>query len=107
MRDSTLERTWRHVAAFFHWPFHLAPMNHKLISKKKQVYPVLPGLQTYLDQHGRAMGIPVSYEDLLRFEGSVAILLEFLISSSEIQESVKNIKRGLRYDNLKILQKLG
>lgn len=49
-------------------------MNHKLISKKKQVYPVLPALQTYLDEHGRAMGIPVSYEDLLRFEGSVAIL---------------------------------
>ena len=37
-------------------------MNHKLISKKKQVYPVLPALQAYLDQHGRAMGIPVSYE---------------------------------------------
>ena len=49
-------------------------MNHKLISKKKQVYPVLPALQAYIDQHGRAMGIPVSYEDLLRFEGSVPIL---------------------------------
>ena len=42
-------------------------MNHKLISKKKQVYPVLPALQDYLDQHGRAMSIPVTYEDLLRF----------------------------------------
>ncbi len=102
MRDSTLERTWRHVAAFFHWSFHLAPMNHKLISKKKQVYPVLPGLQTYLDQHGRAMGIPVSYEDLLRFEGSVAILdgddrdtlwVDCLYPQGERDELVTNLKR--------------
>ena len=102
MRDSTLERTWRHVAAFFHWPFHLAPMNHKLISKKKQVYPVLPALQTYLDQHGRAMGIPVSYEDLLRFEGSVAILdsedrdtlwVDCLYPQGERDELVTNLKR--------------
>ena len=102
MRDSTLERTWRHAEAFFHRPVHFAPMNHKLISKKKQVYPVLPGLQTYLDQHGRAMGIPVSYEDLLRFEGSVAILdgddrdtlwVDCLYPQGERDELVTNLKR--------------
>ena len=102
MRDSTLERTWRHAEAFFHWSFLLDPMNHKLISKKKQVYPVLPGLQTYLDQHGRAMGIPVSYEDLQRFEGSVAILdgddrdtlwVDCLYPQGERDELVTNLKR--------------
>ena len=102
MRDSTLDRTWRLAEAFFHWSFHLDPMNHKLMSKKKQVYPVLPGLQTYLDQHGRAMGIPVSYEDLLRFEGSVAILdgddrdtlwVDCLYPQGERDELVTNLKR--------------
>ena len=102
MRDSTLERTWRHAGAFFHWSFLPALMNHKLISKKKQVYPVVPALQTYLDQHGRAMGIPVSYEDLLRFEGSVAILdredrdtlwVDCLYPQGERDELVTNLKR--------------
>ena len=77
-------------------------MNHKLISKKKQVYPVLPALQAYLDQHGRAMGIPVSYEDLLRFEGSVPILdaedrdtlwVDCLYPQGERDELVTNLKR--------------
>ena len=77
-------------------------MNHKLISKKKQVYPVLPSLQTYLDQHGRAMSIPVTYEDLLRFEGSMAILdkddrdtlwVDCLYAQGERDELVTNLKR--------------
>ena len=77
-------------------------MNHKLISKKKQVYPILPALQAYLDQHGRAMGIPVSYEDLLRFEGSVPILdaedrdtfwVDCLYPQGERDELVTNLKR--------------
>ena len=77
-------------------------MNHKLISKKKKVYPVLPPLQAYLDQHGRAMNIPISYEDLLRFEGSVAILdkedqdtlwVDCLYPQGERDELVTNLKR--------------
>ena len=77
-------------------------MNHKLISKKKQVYPVLPALQDYLDQHGRAMSIPVTYEDLLRFEGSMAILdkddrdtlwVDCLYAQGERDELVTNLKR--------------
>ena len=77
-------------------------MNHKLISKKKQVYPVLPVLQTYLNQHGRAMSIPVSYEDLLRFEESVAILdgedrdtlwVDCIYPQGERDELVTNLKR--------------
>ena len=51
-------------------------MNQKLISKKKQPFPVTPRLQAYLDTHNRSVDIPVAYEDLLRFEGSVAILDE-------------------------------
>lgn len=77
-------------------------MNHKLISKKKQVYPVLPSLQNYLDQHGRAMSIPVTYEDLLRFEESMAILdkddrdtlwVDCLYAQGERDELVTNLKR--------------
>ena len=77
-------------------------MNHKLISKKKKVYRVLPPLQAYLDQHGRAMSIPISYEDLLRFEGSVAILdkndqdtlwVDCLYPQGERDELVTNLKR--------------
>ena len=44
-------------------------MNNKLISKKKVTFPVTPSLQVYLDAHGRSIEIPVSYDDLLRFEG--------------------------------------
>ena len=75
-------------------------MDHKLISKKKQVYPVLPALQDYLDQHGRAMSIPVTYEDLLRFECSMAILdkddrdtlwVDCLYAQGERDELVTNL----------------
>ena len=52
----------------------LPPLTNKLISKKKVAFPVTASLQAYLDQHGRALNIPVTYEDLLRFEGSMAIL---------------------------------
>ena len=52
------------------------PVDNKLISKKKQPFPVTPRLQAYLDTHNRSVDIPVAYEDLLRFKGSVAILDE-------------------------------
>ena len=75
---------WRHgpasnsfvpqrVRMMKHLP-QLPPLTNKLISKKKVAFPVTASLQAYLDQHGRALNIPVTYEDLLRFEGSMAIL---------------------------------
>ncbi len=77
-------------------------LNQKLISKKKQPFPVTPRLQAYLDTHNRSVDIPVAYEDLLRFEGSVAILdgegrdtlwVDCLYSNADRKELVLNLKR--------------
>lgn len=43
------------------------------ISKKKPSYPVSDRLNKYLKDYNRNLRISVSYEDLLRFQGSVAV----------------------------------
>lgn len=43
------------------------------ISKKKPSYPVSDRLNKYLKEYNRNLRISVSYEDLLRFQGSVAV----------------------------------
>jgi len=43
------------------------------MSKKKPAYPVSPKLDAYLDQYNRKIEIPIFYEDLLRFAGSVVV----------------------------------
>jgi hypothetical protein len=43
------------------------------ISKKKPSYPVSDGLSKYLKDYNRSLRISVSYDDLLRFQGSVAV----------------------------------
>ena len=48
-------------------------MDEKLISKKKPAFPITKELSTYLTRNGRNVKIPVRYDDLLRFQGSVAI----------------------------------
>lgn len=45
----------------------------KLMSKKKPAYPVNNRLDAYLDQYSRKIEIPIFYEDLLRFSGSVVV----------------------------------
>lgn len=45
----------------------------KLMSKKKPAYPVNKKLDTYLDRYNRKIEIPIFYEDLLRFSGSVVV----------------------------------
>lgn len=45
----------------------------KLMSKKKPAYPVIPELDVYLDHYNRKIEIPIFYEDLLRFSGSVVV----------------------------------
>ncbi|WP_203294490.1 hypothetical protein [Luteirhabdus pelagi] len=45
----------------------------KLISKKKPAYPISEDLLAYLQKHGRTIKIPIYYDDLLRFQGSIAI----------------------------------
>jgi len=48
-------------------------MNEKLISKKKPAFPISKVLSEYLIKNGRNIKIPVQYDDLLRFQGSVGI----------------------------------
>jgi len=45
----------------------------KLMSKKKPAFPVNEKLNNYLVEHSRAIKIPVFYDDLLRFQGSVVV----------------------------------
>ena len=48
-------------------------MSEKMMSKKKPSFPVSPQLDAYLRQYSRNIGIPIFYEDLLRFQGSVVV----------------------------------
>ncbi|WP_420319919.1 hypothetical protein [Flagellimonas sp.] len=45
----------------------------KLMSKKKPAYPVNKKLDAYLDRYNRKIEIPIFYDDLLRFAGSVVV----------------------------------
>ncbi|WP_072315525.1 hypothetical protein [Sinomicrobium oceani] len=45
----------------------------KLMSKKKPAYPVTEQLRGYLKEYNRNIKIPIFYEDLLRFSGSVVV----------------------------------
>ncbi|WP_431122465.1 hypothetical protein [Flagellimonas flava] len=45
----------------------------KLMSKKKPAYPVNKKLDGYLHRYSRKIEIPIFYEDLLRFAGSVVV----------------------------------
>ena len=48
-------------------------MEEKLISKKKPTYPINRKLYNYLSEFNRNIKIPVFYDDLLRFSGSVTV----------------------------------
>ena len=43
------------------------------ISKKKPSFPVTPKLHDYLSEYNRNIKIPIFYDDLLRFQGSVVV----------------------------------
>ena len=45
----------------------------RLMSKKKPAFPVNEKLDEYLHQYNRKIEIPIFYEDLLRFAGSVVV----------------------------------
>jgi hypothetical protein len=47
--------------------------NEKLMSKKKPAYPVCDALDEYLNHYNRKIEIPIFYEDLLRFSGSISV----------------------------------
>ncbi|EIJ37244.1 hypothetical protein [Galbibacter orientalis] len=48
-------------------------MSEKLMSKKKPSYPVNERFLMYLERYNRTTKIPISYDDLLRFSGSVVV----------------------------------
>jgi len=43
------------------------------MSKKKPAYPIIKRLSNYLTEHSRNIKIPIFYDDLLRFKGSIEI----------------------------------
>ncbi len=51
--------------------------DEKLMSKKKPAYPIQEKLDRYLGKYSRKIEIPIFYEDLLRFSGSVALEDEY------------------------------
>ena len=48
-------------------------VEQKLMSKKKPAFPVTDQLNEYLVEHSRNIKIPIFYDDLLRFQGSVVV----------------------------------
>ena len=48
-------------------------MTQKLMSKKKPFFPINDRLNEYLSEYNRNLRIPVFYEDLKRFSGSVSV----------------------------------
>lgn len=77
-------------------------MGEKLLSKKKPSFPVKDFLFQYLKRYNRDMTIPVFYDDLLRFTGSVAVYdkndedtlwVSVYFSDSEREELVHNLKQ--------------
>ncbi|MCE7056193.1 hypothetical protein LZF95_16030 [Algoriphagus sp. AGSA1] len=44
-----------------------------LISKKKLIYPISPGLRRYLIKYSREVDIPIHYHELLRYSNSIAL----------------------------------
>ena len=45
----------------------------KLMSQKKPAFPVTDQLNAYLIEHSRNIKIPIFYDDLLRFQGSIVV----------------------------------
>lgn len=41
---------------------------------KKQYYPINSNLRSYLEKYKRITKTPIYYDDLLRFQGSIAVL---------------------------------
>lgn len=44
-----------------------------VISKKKRVYPIQDFLRAYLTSYDREIRLPIQYEDLLRYSGSISL----------------------------------
>ena len=49
------------------------PMQDLKISKKKPSFPITDKLHKYLRRYDRDTQIPIFYDDLLRFQGSIVV----------------------------------
>jgi len=74
----------------------------KLITKKKPSYRISPFLRDYLTHYNRTASLPIFYDDLLRFSGSVAVLdvndkdtlwVRVFFNDNERSEIEDNLKR--------------
>lgn len=74
----------------------------KLISKKKPAYPISETLSAYLTKYARNIKIPIYYDDLLRFQGSVTVFdaqgkdtlwIQVYYSEFETKEIEESLKR--------------
>ena len=77
-------------------------MNNKLISKKKPSFKINKVLDDYLASYRRKIVIPIFYEDLKRFSGSVSVFnnkerdtlwVRVFYSDSERKEIDENLKK--------------
>ncbi len=48
-------------------------MDDLIISKRKPSYPINPKLNQYLTRYNRNIELPIFYDDLLRFQGSIVV----------------------------------
>lgn len=79
-----------------------------LISKKKLIYPIGPGLRRYLIKYGREVDIPIHYHELLRYSNSIALydskdqdtlwetVFYYQSDREEIHQNVKKIYAQLK-----------
>ena len=43
------------------------------IQRKKKTYPISPRLHSYLQEYGRAATVPITYQDLLRYDNTIPL----------------------------------
>lgn len=71
------------------------------ISLKKIAYPISSSLRAYLTQYGREVNLPVSYKDLLRFEGQVTLYDKFRQDTLWVSLHYPQSDLDFLYDGLK------
>lgn len=77
-------------------------MGDHLISKKKKIFPINPTLSKYLKAHGRNIEMPIFYDELLRFEGTIPIIDEegndtLWVNCIYSQQDTEEINQSLKW----------
>ena len=76
-------------------------MTEKLMSKKKPFFPINSFLNEYLSEYNRNLKIPVFYEDLKRFSGSVSVYNNKEIDTLWVRVFYSDFERKEIDENLK------